>query len=147
LPSAKVNYNVSIPDLAHTGIYNIVITYTWGGTGAVTSATRPFTLTLQDPCQAFMSIPTYVDQTALLLDPNTIFYVTPTITSPNYEFCQVTIALTLIRNAAADTSGFVTYTDAVNEHLYDLYTKEIVFNTVTYEPAFVGVFSVTLTYT
>jgi hypothetical protein len=31
--------------------------------------------------------------------------------------------------------------------LSTLDTKEIVFNTVTYEPAFVGVFSVTLTYT
>jgi len=50
LSSAKVVYKSSVQNLAHTGVYTLVATYTWGGTGADTSTTRTFTLTLQDPC-------------------------------------------------------------------------------------------------
>ena len=50
-----------------------------------------------------------------LLDPNYTTLVTPTISSPNYMFCTVTIVMTVTKNAAVDTSlfaEFVTITDA-----------------------------------
>jgi hypothetical protein len=96
-----------------------------------------------------MTIPTYTDQTSTLLNPNTSILVTPTISpsNPAYMFCQVDIVLTLTRNASPDTSGFVTWSDVAATSLSALVTKNIVFNTVNYVPAFVGVFTVDLTYT
>lgn len=47
---ALITYHVSIQDLANVGIYNLVVTYQWGGTGTATSALVPFVLTLKDPC-------------------------------------------------------------------------------------------------
>jgi hypothetical protein len=46
LSAAVVTYNVSIQDLTLTGVYNLVATYTWGGTGAVMTSSVSFTLTL-----------------------------------------------------------------------------------------------------
>ena len=46
LPAAKINYNVKTADLTSTGVYNLSVTYTWGGAGADTSTVVSFTLTL-----------------------------------------------------------------------------------------------------
>lgn len=46
VPNAKISYNASVPDLTHTGVYDLTILYTWGGTGAVMSTTLTTTLTL-----------------------------------------------------------------------------------------------------
>lgn len=50
LPSAKIQYNVSVPNLAHAGVYDLTVLYKWGGVGNVVSSMVPFTLTLLDPC-------------------------------------------------------------------------------------------------
>ena len=64
LPNAKINYNVSVPDLAQVGVYNLSVLYQWGGSGQVMSTTLAMVLTLQDPCLAFMVIPSYPSPTA-----------------------------------------------------------------------------------
>lgn len=146
LALAKITYLVSVPDLTHTGVYDLTITYTWGGVGAVTSTTLLTTLTLRDPCVAFMTIPTFPSPIQNLLDPDTSFLVTPTITSPKYEHCKVSIILTLTKNAVSNADGFVTWTDVVTTPLSSLKTTNIFFNTIAYNPAYVGVYNVDLKY-
>lgn len=105
---------MSTPDLNNTGIYTIVVTYQWGGSGADTSIAVTFTMELMDPCKAFLTPPTFPAMSGVLLDPNYSALVTPTIISPNYMFCTVTIVMTVTKNAAIDTSPFaefVTITD------------------------------------
>ena len=114
LPSV-IDYHSSVPDLTHVGIYNLAVTYSWGGFGADTTATLAFTLELQDPCVAFMTIPTFPSTVATLLDPNVSHLVTPTIVpaNPNYDHCQVSITGTVTKLGLPDVTGFVTWTDIV----------------------------------
>jgi hypothetical protein len=62
-------------------------------------------------------------------------------------FCKVSIVLTLTKNAAPNSDGFVTWTDQSNVALSTLTTTNILFNTATYVAAYIGVYDVTLTYT
>ena len=82
------------------------------------------------------------------MDPNTSFLVTPTIVpaNPNYMFCQVSITMTLTKGGLANSDGFVTFTNDVALPLSSITTNEIMFNTVGYEPNYVGVYSVDLFY-
>ena len=148
LPNAKINYNVSVPDLTHAGIYDLTVLYEWGGAGQVTSFSIPLVLELQDPCLAFMVIPTFPSTTATLVDPNTSHLVTPTISpaNPNYMHCQVSITLTLTKGGLPNADGFVTWTDVVTLPLSSLATTNILFNTISYVPAYVGVYNIDLFY-
>ena len=71
-------------------------------------------MTLEDPCIVFMVIPTYVDMTGTLLDPNYSVFVTPTISSPNYMFCTVTINMAVTKAALPNSDGFVAFTDIID---------------------------------
>ena len=148
LPNAKINYHCSVPDIIQVGIYDLTVLYEWGGYGQVTSATVPLVLELQDPCLAFVVIPTYPSPTALLVDPNTDFLVTPTIVpaNPAYMFCIVSITLTLTKDGLPNADGFVTWTDVVNAPLSSLTATNILFNTIGYEPNYVGTYTIDLYY-
>ena len=54
-----ITYNVATQDTTHAGVYDITITWTWGGTGADLTASHSFTVTLDDPCLPHMVIPTF----------------------------------------------------------------------------------------
>jgi len=55
--------------------------------------------------------------------------------------------LTLTKNAVANSDGFVTWTDKISAPLSSLSTANILFNTVSYVAAYIGVYNVGLTYT
>jgi hypothetical protein len=47
IATAKVDYNCSIQSLSNVGVYNLAVTYTWGGNGSINSAgPKNFVLTL-----------------------------------------------------------------------------------------------------
>jgi hypothetical protein len=86
-------------------VYIITVTYKWGGAGAVTTDTRTFNYTLNDPCIAFVTIPSFQNFSGFLNDPNTNVNVSPTITPIQYNFCEVAISMTVTKGGLADTSG------------------------------------------
>ena len=69
------------------------------------------------------------------------------MTSPGYEWCQVNIILTLTKDSLPNSDGFVTWTDQLLAPVSTLTATEIVFNTVVYNVAYIGVYSVSLEYT
>jgi hypothetical protein len=143
---ALANIACSIQDLTNVGIYTITVTFTWGGLGAVTSLSVPFTLTLLDPCQAFLTPPTFAPMVGSLLDPNQSLDVLPTISSTNYMYCLVSIQMTVSKNAAPISDGFVSFTDVLTTQLSLLAGPTIVFNLNAYIANYIGVYSVSLLY-
>jgi hypothetical protein len=49
-----------------------------------------------------------------LLDPNYSTLITPTIISPNYMYCTVSITMTITKFAAVITDGFVDFVGILN---------------------------------
>jgi len=121
------------------------MTYTWAGAPVMTT-TLSFVLTLQDPCLTYMTIPTYANLIAFLVDPNTSLLVKPTMTTAGFDWCLVSIAATVTKGGVANSDGFVAWTDVASTQLSGLTTKNILFNTLTYVPAFVGVYTINLHY-
>lgn len=93
-----------------------------------------------------MTLPTYINLVAALVDPNTSLLAPPTMTTPGYGWCIVSIAMTLTKNALPNADGFVTWTNVANAPLSSITTTKILFNTVNYVPAYVGVYTLDLLY-
>jgi len=132
--------------MTHIGLYNLSVLYQWGGDGTVMSSMINFTLEIKDPCANLLVVPTFASTTANLVDPNTTWSVLPTVPSPAYEFCEVSITMTLTKAGIPNADGFVSFTNVVVQHLYDIPGKSITFNTVGYNPDYVGVYAVDLKY-
>ena len=79
-----------------------------------------------------------------MVDPNTSFLVGPT--NPGYEWCLVSITLTLKKGGVPNSDGFVTWVDVVNAPISALTATEILFNTVSYNPVYIGEYAVSLEY-
>ena len=94
-----------------------------------------------------MVIPTYVAMTGTLLDPNYTAGVSPTISSPNYLFCQVSIQMVVTKNAVTNTDGFVFFTDITDQQLADITTEVVVFNTDAFVYPYIGIYTISLTFT
>lgn len=144
---AFASFDVSTPDLLNCGVYTIAVTYQWGGFGTVTSLTRSFTMTLLDPCMAFLTPPVFAAMSGILLDPNQSTNVSPTIISSNYLYCLVSIQMTVTKNAVVDTSPFVQFTDIASQQLAVIGGEKIVFNLDQYIYSYVGIYTVSLLYT
>lgn len=120
LGSAKIVYHISVPQMTHIGLYNLSILYQWGGDGTVMSSTITFTLEILDPCANLLVVPTYTSTTANLVDPNTTWSVLPTVPLPAYEFCEVSITMTLAKAGIPNADGFVTFTNVAVQRLFDI---------------------------
>jgi hypothetical protein len=101
---------------------------------------------LQDPCKAFLTPPTFLSMSGILLDPKYTTLVTPTISSPNYMFCTVTIAMTVTKNAAVDSSPFAEFVTITNQQLAVIGSNKITFHTDAYIYSYVGIYTVSLAY-
>ena len=58
-----------------------------------------------------MVVPTFINLFGTLLDPNSFVLVTPTISSPNYMYCTVSIIMTVTKNGSLIADGFVEFID------------------------------------
>jgi hypothetical protein len=143
---AFTSFDVSTPDLLNCGVYTITVTYQWGGFGTVTSLSVPFTLTLLDPCKAFLTPPVFAPMSGILLDPNSSIGVSPTIISPNYLYCLVSVQMTVTKNAIVDTSPFPEFTGIISQQLAVISGEIIIFHTDQYIYSYVGVYTISLLY-
>jgi hypothetical protein len=94
-----------------------------------------------------MVIPTYVNMVGTLLDPNYTALVTPTISSPNYLFCTVTIQMAVTKAALPNNDGFAAFTEIIAQQLAVIGGTFVTFNTEFYMEPFIGVYSISLTFT
>jgi len=63
-----------------------------------------------------MVIPTYVNMVGTLLDvPNYTALVTPTISSPNYLFCTVSISMAVTKAALPNSDGFAAFNTIIDQ--------------------------------
>ena len=145
--NAKVTFVSSVYNSNYAGLYTITVSYNWGGAGYINFASRTFTYTLNDPCIVFVKIPTFVDLNGLLHDPDSTLNVSPSIFTSLYDFCGVSISITVIKNGLIDVTGnFIQFNDIPPTSIHDLASAKITFNSSGYNMSLFGVYTINLTY-
>ena len=107
MPDAYITFNSETYNPAYSGVYTIVVSYHWGGTGNINLVTKTFTYTLHDCCAELLKPPIFINLTGYLHDSNSFKDTAASINPTKYDFCTVSISVTVTKNSIADTSGFV----------------------------------------
>jgi hypothetical protein len=81
-----------------------------------------------------------------LLDPNYLAFVTPTIISPNYMFCTVTIAMSVTKLGLPISDGFVDFAGILDLQLSSIGSEIVLFHTDAYTVPYVGVYTINMQY-